>query len=50
MKMMRIIKENDFGNNKENKFDVKKENEEKEIKNIEAIIYYFEEIINIDFY
>ena len=48
--MMRIIKENDFGNNKENKFDIKKENEEKEIKNIEAIIYYFEEIINIDFY
>ena len=48
--MMRIIKENDFGNNKENKFDVKKENEEKEIINIEAIIYYFEEIINIDFY
>jgi hypothetical protein len=48
--MMRIIKENNFGNDKENKFDVKKENEEKEIKNIEAIIYYFEEIINIDFY
>ena len=47
---MRIIKENNFGNDKENKFDVKKENEEKEIKNIEAIIYYFEEIINIDFY
>ena len=48
--MMRINKENNFGNDKENKFDVKKENEEKEIKNIEAIIYYFEEIINIDFY
>ena len=47
---MRIIKENNFGNDKENKFDVKKENEEKEIKNIEAIIYYFKEIINIDFY
>ena len=39
MKMMRIIKENDFGNNKENKFDI-----------IEAIKYYFEEIIKIDFY
>ena len=27
--MMRIIKENNFGNDKENKFDVKKENTRK---------------------
>jgi hypothetical protein len=38
-----------FGNNKENRFDVKKENEEKEIKNIEVILSYLEEF-NIDFY